>query len=171
MLGTGNYGVPVGMKIVHSGCRSDGWKWGDLICTSRDLTNWYCYPLVSPAGVDEPPQITCLKVLAPLMVAPDLQSIAAFNEGADPWNQKLDNPRIGNLCITFLPDDDLIHFSAVRAQQALLRQELIIQEEKEGRIVIFIGNVDDIPVKQHAFSVPKPEYAHQFQADDAFVPV
>ena len=104
------------------------------------------------------------------MVAPDLQSIAAFNEGATPWSQQVDNPRVGNLCITFLPNDDLIHFSAVRAHQDELRRDLVVQEALEGRTVTFIGNVDDIPVKQQATIVPKPQYVHQFQADDAYVP-
>jgi hypothetical protein len=45
------------------------------------------------------------------------------------------------LPITFLANDDLIHFSAVRAHQDVLRQEFIVQEEKEGRSVIFTGNV------------------------------
>ena len=56
----------MGMRILHSGFRSDGWVWGNMICTLRNVANWFCYPLASPPGVDEPPQHTCLKVLAPI---------------------------------------------------------------------------------------------------------
>ena len=60
MLGTGNYGVPVtpvGIRIIHSsGFRSDDWVWGDLLCTLRNMANWWRHALVPPPVHDESPQ-------------------------------------------------------------------------------------------------------------------
>ena len=161
MLGPSHYGIPVGREVYHEAHTGDC-SIARYIVTLRNLDNWLCYNLITPGGPRRIPQArkqkTCLKCIAPLLVDFELNFVLAFNRAAIPWNVKgQPKPEFG-FRITFLQNNCMISFCAVRKKQLSLREQLIQQERLLGRVAVFAGCIEDIPQATYAKRCHAPEY-------------
>ena len=122
MLGSNIYGVPIAR-------RSDG----ETIATRCNLANWVEYPLPKPwPRVGPQYKITCFKPLSLFLVSAELESIQAFNHGANPWDLLDRREEASAVSITYNDVDEFLHIGAAQKAQHDLRAGYVIQCARLG---------------------------------------
>ena len=122
MLGPNAYGVPIAR-------RSDG----DVIATRANKNNWVVYPLPKPwPRVGTQFKITCFKPLGLFVISASLQTIQAFNHGADPWDFLGHKEAASRVSVTYDNMNEFLHIGAAQEEQRRMRAEFVVQCARLG---------------------------------------
>ena len=133
MLGSNAYGVPIAR-------RSDG----EVIATRCNKQNWVTYPPKPRIGNQF--KITCFKPLSLFLISAELESIQAFNHGADPWDLLGHREEASAVSVTYDKVDEFLNIGAALEEQRRISAEYVKQCARLGLPEpVFKGLVSFVP--------------------------